>query len=141
MSFILQETCSQSPHNPKQKMDMFADSLLEFCCSWLYLSRLAALKEFTFMTALGKHGFPVPVAIENNRHAVLMSLIDGCPLVQVLLPSVHARSISSGEDEEQIIIANWCHLISASSLSDYKSRTCCCIGCLRNEHEGTPMDY
>ena len=29
--------------------------------SWLYLSRLAALKEFAFMKALGEHGLPVPV--------------------------------------------------------------------------------
>lgn len=28
--------------------------------SWLYLSRLAALKEFAFMKALGQHGLPVP---------------------------------------------------------------------------------
>lgn len=51
--------------------------------SWLYLSRLAALKEFAFMKALADHGFPVPRAIDNNRHAVLMSLVDGAPLVQV----------------------------------------------------------
>lgn len=28
--------------------------------SWLYLSRLAALKEYAFMKALGEHGLPVP---------------------------------------------------------------------------------
>ncbi len=28
--------------------------------SWLYLSRLAALKEYAFMKALGDHGLPVP---------------------------------------------------------------------------------
>ena len=36
--------------------------------SWLYLSRLAALKEFAFMKALGENGMPVPEAIECNRH-------------------------------------------------------------------------
>ena len=51
--------------------------------SWLYLSRLAALKEFAFMKALGDRGLPVPEAIDCNRHAVLMSLIDAYPLVQV----------------------------------------------------------
>eukprot|EP00887_Chlorella_sp_A99_P001718 scaffold8.g1718.t1 len=56
--------------------------------SWLYLSRLAALKEFAFMRALGDHGLPVPQArasnaIDNSRHAVLMSLVDSYPLVQV----------------------------------------------------------
>ncbi|KAG5146652.1 hypothetical protein AAZX31_11G218100 [Glycine max] len=51
--------------------------------NWLYLSRLAALKEFAFMKALETHGFPVPNAIENNRHCVVMSLVQGYPLVQV----------------------------------------------------------
>lgn len=47
------------------------------------LYRLAALKEFAFMRALGDHGFPVPQAIDCNRHAVLMTLLDACPMVQV----------------------------------------------------------
>ncbi|KAL3814733.1 hypothetical protein ACJIZ3_016001 [Penstemon smallii] len=51
--------------------------------SWLYLSRLAALKEFAFMKALEEHGFPVPHAVDCNRHCVIMSLINGYPLVQV----------------------------------------------------------
>ncbi|OAE26191.1 hypothetical protein AXG93_3457s1170 [Marchantia polymorpha subsp. ruderalis] len=51
--------------------------------NWLYLSRLAALKEYAFMKALGEHGFPVPEAIDCNRHCVLMSLVPGYPLVQV----------------------------------------------------------
>jgi RIO kinase 2 len=51
--------------------------------SWLYLSRLAALKEFAFMKALGEAGLPVPKAIECNRHAVLMTMIDAHPMVQV----------------------------------------------------------
>lgn len=51
--------------------------------NWLYLSRLAALKEFAFMKALEEHGFPVPSAVDCNRHCVLMSLVPGYPLVQV----------------------------------------------------------
>lgn len=51
--------------------------------NWLYLSRLAALKEFAFMKALGDHGFPVPTAVDCNRHCVIMSLVQGYPLVQV----------------------------------------------------------
>ncbi|XP_027118090.1 serine/threonine-protein kinase rio2-like [Coffea arabica] len=51
--------------------------------NWLYLSRLAALKEFAFMKALEEHGFPVPLAVDSNRHCVVMSLIQGYPLVQV----------------------------------------------------------
>ncbi|XP_050153977.1 uncharacterized protein LOC126628367 isoform X2 [Malus sylvestris] len=48
--------------------------------SWLYLSRLAALKEFAFMKALEEHGFPVPSAVDCNRHCVIMSLVQGYPL-------------------------------------------------------------
>ncbi|XP_057971964.1 uncharacterized protein LOC131160359 isoform X2 [Malania oleifera] len=51
--------------------------------NWLYLSRLAAVKEFAFMKALGEHGFPVPNAVDCNRHCVVMSLVQGYPLVQV----------------------------------------------------------
>lgn len=51
--------------------------------NWLYLSRLAALKEFAFMKALGDHDFPVPTAVDCNRHCVIMSLVQGYPLVQV----------------------------------------------------------
>uniref|UniRef100_A0A2N9ILJ9 Serine/threonine-protein kinase RIO2 n=1 Tax=Fagus sylvatica TaxID=28930 RepID=A0A2N9ILJ9_FAGSY len=51
--------------------------------SWLYLSRLAAIKEFAFMKALEEHNFPVPNAVDCNRHCVIMSLIQGYPLVQV----------------------------------------------------------
>jgi len=45
--------------------------------SWLYLSRLASLKEYSYMKALFESGFPVPRPIEYNRHAVLMELIPG----------------------------------------------------------------
>ncbi|KAL3140995.1 hypothetical protein ABBQ32_005512 [Trebouxia sp. C0010 RCD-2024] len=51
--------------------------------SWLYLSRLAAMKEYAFMVALGEHGLPVPYAVAHNRHCVLMTLVDAVPLVQV----------------------------------------------------------
>ncbi|KXZ56501.1 hypothetical protein GPECTOR_1g449 [Gonium pectorale] len=59
--------------------------------SWLYLSRLAALKEFAFMKALYEHGFPVPQAIDNNRHAVLMGLVNARPMVQVRTMAHPAR--------------------------------------------------
>jgi RIO kinase 2 len=51
--------------------------------SWLYLSRLACLKEYAFMTALHDHEFPVPEPIDQNRHAILMSLCEGFPMTQV----------------------------------------------------------
>jgi len=51
--------------------------------SWMYLSRLAAMKEFAFMKVLYDNGFPVPVPVDQNRHCVVMSLVDGYPLSQV----------------------------------------------------------
>ncbi|RZC53887.1 hypothetical protein C5167_012744 [Papaver somniferum] len=51
--------------------------------NWLYLSRLAALKEFAFMKALEENGFPVPNAVDCNRHCVIMGLVQGYSLVQV----------------------------------------------------------
>lgn len=51
--------------------------------SWLYLSRLAAVKEFAFMKALHERGFPVPEPVGFNRHCILMELVDGHPLCQV----------------------------------------------------------
>ncbi|CRG83950.1 RIO kinase 2 [Talaromyces islandicus] len=51
--------------------------------SWMYMSRLAAVKEFTFMKALRDNGFPVPEPIAQNRHTIVMSLIDAFPLRQI----------------------------------------------------------
>ncbi|KAG4105812.1 RIO1-domain-containing protein [Neocallimastix lanati (nom. inval.)] len=51
--------------------------------SWMYLSRLAAMKEFAFMKVLYDNGFPVPVPVDQNRHCIVMSLVDGYPLSQV----------------------------------------------------------
>ena len=51
--------------------------------SWMYMSRLAAVKEFTFMTALYEAGLSVPVPLAQNRHHIAMSLVDGFPLRQI----------------------------------------------------------
>ncbi|XP_054434608.1 serine/threonine-protein kinase RIO2 isoform X2 [Pteronotus mesoamericanus] len=51
--------------------------------SWLYLSRLSAMKEFAYMKALYERKFPVPKPIDYNRHAVVMELISGYPLCQI----------------------------------------------------------
>ena len=48
--------------------------------SWIYLSRLSALKEYAFMKALHTHGFPTPEPIDVNRHCVIMSLARGYQL-------------------------------------------------------------
>ncbi|SCV70259.1 BQ2448_1653 [Microbotryum intermedium] len=52
--------------------------------SWMYMSRLAAIKEFAFMKVLHQHGFPVPTPIDQSRHCLIMELIDAFPL-QVFL--------------------------------------------------------
>jgi RIO kinase 2 len=58
-------------------------------CSWLYLSRIAALKEFSFLEALHKRKFPVPRPIDACRHVVVMGLVDGLTLCHVdSLPNV-----------------------------------------------------
>ncbi|KAF7250495.1 Serine/threonine-protein kinase RIO2 [Varanus komodoensis] len=51
--------------------------------SWLYLSRLAAMKEFAYMKCLHDRKFPVPKPYDYNRHAVVMELVNGYPLCQV----------------------------------------------------------
>lgn len=45
--------------------------------NWLYLSRLAALREFTFMKLLHERGFRIPEPVDNNRHCIVMRWIDG----------------------------------------------------------------
>uniref|UniRef100_A0A2K6VK90 Serine/threonine-protein kinase RIO2 n=1 Tax=Onchocerca volvulus TaxID=6282 RepID=A0A2K6VK90_ONCVO len=52
-------------------------------CSWLYLSSLAAAKEFAFLKALHDHNFPLPRPIDRCRHVVVMDLIDGSTLCHV----------------------------------------------------------
>ena len=51
--------------------------------SWMYMSRLAALKEFAFMGALRENGFKVPEPLAQSRHTVVMELIDAFPMRQV----------------------------------------------------------
>jgi RIO kinase 2 len=47
------------------------------------MSRIASLKEFAFMSALYKRGFPTPTPFDGNRHAICMSLVKAYPLVNV----------------------------------------------------------
>lgn len=51
--------------------------------SWMYMSRLSALKEYAFMKVLHEHDFPVPKPIDQARHCVVMELIDAFPLRQI----------------------------------------------------------
>ena len=64
--------------------------------SWLFMSRLAALKEYSFMKALHAHGFPVPVPIDQSRHVVVMSRVSGSPMCQIKTGNMYgAESIFS----------------------------------------------
>ncbi|KAJ7837539.1 RIO1 family-domain-containing protein [Mycena olivaceomarginata] len=51
--------------------------------SWMYMSRLAAQKEWAFMKVLHEHNFPVPRPIDQARHCILMEFIDAYPLRQI----------------------------------------------------------
>lgn len=51
--------------------------------SWIYFSRLAAMKEYAFMCALHERGFPVPRPMGQSRHVVVMEFCKGVPLTQV----------------------------------------------------------
>ncbi|WFD29284.1 non-specific serine/threonine protein kinase [Malassezia sp. CBS 17886] len=51
--------------------------------SWMYMSRLAAQKEYAFMQILHEHGFPVPTPLDQTRHTILMSFEDAYPLRQI----------------------------------------------------------
>jgi RIO kinase 2 len=45
--------------------------------SWIYLSRIAAQREYEFLRFMHCKGLPVPKPIDCNRHVVVMELIDG----------------------------------------------------------------
>ena len=49
--------------------------------SWLYQSRLAAQKEFEALKLVHSHGVSVPEPIQQNRHVVVMGMIEGSELV------------------------------------------------------------
>lgn len=51
--------------------------------SWMYLSTLAAQKEYAFMRILHREGFPVPEPVSWSRHTVVMEFIDAFPMRMV----------------------------------------------------------
>lgn len=51
--------------------------------SWMYMSRLAAEKEWSFLNALYSHGFPTPKPVDWNRHCIVMEYIEGRVLEQL----------------------------------------------------------
>ncbi|XP_053423039.1 serine/threonine-protein kinase RIO2 isoform X2 [Nycticebus coucang] len=68
--------------------------------SWLYLSRLSAVKEFAYMKVLYERKFPVPKPVDYNRHAVVMEIINGYPLCQIH----HVEDPASVYDEAMELI-------------------------------------
>ncbi len=50
--------------------------------SWLYQSRLAAEKEFKALKLVHSHHVAVPKPIRQNRHAVVMGMIEGAELAK-----------------------------------------------------------
>ena len=58
------------------------------------LPRLSAFKEFAFMSALHKKGFPVPKPYDVNRHCIAMQLAHGYQLnsITALRPPATVRS-------------------------------------------------
>jgi len=71
--------------NVRKKRDYFNSKALHAQPnSWLFLSRLSAIKEFAFMKALLGVGYPTPIPEAHNRHIVVMSLVRGVPLYQII---------------------------------------------------------
>jgi len=50
--------------------------------SWLFQSRLAAEKEFQALELVFQHGVAVPEPISQNRHALVMGMIEGAELAE-----------------------------------------------------------
>ena len=51
--------------------------------SWLYMSRLAAFREFSYMKVLHEHGMPIPRPVDWSRHGVLMERVMGVNLAAI----------------------------------------------------------
>lgn len=52
--------------------------------SWLYQSRLAAEAEYSALRSMHKAGVSVPEPIDQNRHVIVMQLIEGTQLSDVI---------------------------------------------------------
>ncbi|KAH3901508.1 probable Serine/threonine-protein kinase RIO2 [Saccharomycodes ludwigii] len=48
--------------------------------NWMYLSKIAANKEYQFLSLLYSKSFNVPKPFDNSRHAIIMELIQGFPM-------------------------------------------------------------
>lgn len=62
--------------------------------NWMYLSRLAAGKEYQFMEILHRNGFCVPTPVDYLRHCVMMEWIKGYPMRQLRTHKNHRKLYS-----------------------------------------------
>lgn len=53
--------------------------------SWMYLSKVAAGKEYQFLSMLHQHNFKVPKPYDYSRHCILMEKIKGDPMTKLYL--------------------------------------------------------
>ncbi|KAI0982584.1 hypothetical protein GJ496_007569 [Pomphorhynchus laevis] len=74
----LGQTCFRSL---KRNRDYLAK---RHAASWLYMSRLSAVKEFAHQKVLHDYGFPVPEVFTQNRNGIVMERIIGTLLNDVL---------------------------------------------------------
>lgn len=83
--------------NVRKKRDYFMHNAnRDLPHSWLFLSRISALKEYAFMKALHDAGsYRVPTPIAHDRHVVAMSLVRGVPLYQLRTERVNASQAAS----------------------------------------------
>ncbi|GMM47680.1 protein kinase [Pichia kluyveri] len=51
--------------------------------SWMFLSTLAAQREYEFMSILYRNEFEVPIPFDVSRHLILMERIKGFPMTQL----------------------------------------------------------
>jgi RIO kinase 2 len=72
--------CERTPFVPEEAAS-------DVVANWLYLSRLAAQREYEALVFLYGQGLPVPEPIDANRHCVVQRLVQGA------LPLSHARSL------------------------------------------------
>ncbi|XBW38795.1 hypothetical protein QEN19_004379 [Hanseniaspora menglaensis] len=61
--------------------------------NWMYLSKIAAGKEYEFLSILHEHGFNVPKPYFVTRHALVMELIDGFPMRNLRRHNFKGRSL------------------------------------------------
>ncbi|KAL6930191.1 hypothetical protein ACO0SA_001598 [Hanseniaspora valbyensis] len=61
--------------------------------NWMYLSKIAAGKEYEFLSILHENGFNVPEPFFVTRHALVMELIDGFPMRNLRRHNFKGRSL------------------------------------------------